>query len=670
MFNRFGVRRLGVLALACSTVALTAISASRAAEDVAATPLPPPAVALEAPAAAPVPATPSLEALPPGETPVPVAVEAPKPEEPAPPVVAAQPLPASDPLLIAIRDRLQKPAGIDKADHAALVAFYGARSDSALWIKDGAFTAPAQAAMAAIGNADDWGLSAKAFALPKLVPGADTNAVADAEVGLSAAALKYARQASGGRVDPSTLSRFNDQRGTFANPSAVLAGLAATDKPGAYLEALHPKHPQFHKLREALLKVRHGGAAKEEPAAAVPAKLSLAAGPSLKPGAEHADVALIRAHLGVPAAAGSEAVYDKALVGAVKSFQQEHGLNANGVLSSATRTALNGGQVKTKAPAASDPARDAERIALNMERWRWLPADMGAFHIQNNVPEYMTRVFKNGAVVHQEKIIVGKTNTPTSVFSANMQFVIFHPEWGVPDSIKMKEILPSLRRKTQGDDFFGLGPTVSDTRVLQRHNLRVSQNGRVVDASQIDWTKTDPRAYQFIQPAGGTNVLGVVKFRFPNRHDIYMHDTPQRDLFAQTTRTFSHGCMRVNNPRRLAEVILAEERGWTPDRVGRQIDSRQSLEVKLEKQFPVHVTYFTARVDETGKLNTFADIYGHDAKLAAALAGRPVPLEQPSTDGPEPLDQTAERRAVPKKGAPAPKAEASLGGLLQGLFGN
>jgi L,D-transpeptidase YcbB len=419
-----------------------------------------------------------------------------------------------------------------------------------------------------------------------------------------------------------------------------------------------------------LLKLRHGPAPVEEPVKAdEPAKLALAIpGPSIKPGAQHPDVAAIRTRFGVAApASGAETTYDKPLVAAVKAFQQEQGLNATGVISNATRTALNGGPAKKKPDAKLDPAREAERIALNMERWRWLPADMGRFHIENNIPEYATRVYKDGKIVHQEKIIVGKTNTPTSVFSANMQFVIFHPEWGVPDSIKVKELLPYLRRKVQGDDFFGVGPSVSDTRILQRQNLRVSQNGQTVDASKIDWTRVDPRQFQFIQAAGGANVLGVVKFRFPNRHDIYMHDTPSRELFSQTVRTFSHGCMRVNNPRRLAEVILAEDRGWTPERVGAQIASSQSLEVKLDKQFPVHVTYFTARVDETGKLQTFNDIYGHDARLQAALSGKPYKLEEVEPAG-ETLSQI-QQRPLPNTKAAAAKP-VGIDNFLQGLFGN
>ncbi len=664
------------VALVCSIAALIAASGAMAADDaasqavsrVAANPV----VAVESQGAPTAQVVPVGEILTPGETPVPLApgavplTAAPEPAAMTP--AAAPPAAVTDPILLAIREQLLKPVkGLEKEDKAALAAYYMARTEGPLWIKAGDFTLAAKAMIAEIANADDWALSAKSYPLPTLAT-ADPAALATAEITLAAAALNYARDASGGRVNPATLSRFNDQRGTFADPDTVLANLAATTEPDAVLRALHPKHPQFVLLREALLKARRGTEAKADAVpVAAPVKLVPSTGPLLKVGKTHPDVALIRDRLAVASAADTEMVYDDTLAAAVKAYQKSQNLKPTGVVNDATRSSLNGA-AKVKVAPPADPTREIERIALNMERWRWLPANLGAFHIENNIPEYVTRVFKNGAIVHQEKIIVGKTNTPTSIFSANMQFVIFHPEWGVPDSIKLKEIWPSLRRKVQGDEFFGIGPTVSDTRILQRQNLRVSYNGQVVDASKIDWSTVDPRRYQFIQAAGGANVLGVVKFRFPNRHDIYMHDTPQRDLFAQTTRSFSHGCMRVNNPRRLAEVILAEDKGWTPERVGAQIASSQSLEVKIEKQFPVHVTYFTARVDEDGKLRTFADLYGHDARLQAALAGKPVKLEDPEQTSGDSFAQTAKSQNGVK--AASAKPQPGLGGFLDGLFGN
>jgi murein L,D-transpeptidase YcbB/YkuD len=167
----------------------------------------------------------------------------------------------------------------------------------------------------------------------------------------------------------------------------------------------------------------------------------------------------------------------------------------------------------------------------------------------------------------------------------------------------------------------------TDTRILQRHNLRVTYNGRPVDASQVDWGQVDIRRFTFIQPAGATNVLGVVKFRFPNRHDIYMHDTPQRELFERPVRLFSHGCIRVQDPGRLAEILLEADKGWSAAQVRALLAQGYNNEITLNTQIPVHVTYFTAVAGEDGTVAYHPDVYGHDSRVLAALSGRPLPLE-------------------------------------------
>jgi murein L,D-transpeptidase YcbB/YkuD len=294
-----------------------------------------------------------------------------------------------------------------------------------------------------------------------------------------------------------------------------------------------------------------------------------------------------------------------------------------------------------------------------MERWRWMPEDMGELYVWDNIPEFTSRVVKKGRLIHSAKIVVGKPETPTVAFSADMKFIVFHPEWGVPDSIKVKELLPYMR--PSGGDFFGFFGG-SDTRILERHNLKVSFNGRPVDASQVNWNQVDIRRFTFIQPAGPSNVLGVVKFRFPNKHDIYMHDTPQRELFEKSVRTFSHGCMRVQNPGRLAEILLAEDKGWSAAYVQGLLAQGYNNEVTLEKQIPVHVTYFTAVADEDGTVRHLGDVYGHDSRLAAALAGRPMPLELAPAGGPEDGQREAKR--------PVKAYKQSSNDIFNGLFGN
>jgi murein L,D-transpeptidase YcbB/YkuD len=271
-----------------------------------------------------------------------------------------------------------------------------------------------------------------------------------------------------------------------------------------------------------------------------------------------------------------------------------------------------------EAEGAARSATSIERLIANMERWRWMPDDLGDFYVWDSVPEQMTRVVDAGKTVLEEKIVVGKPSSPTPIFSADMQFVIFHPSWGVPPGMKVNELWPQLRNT--GGGWFSTLPLAST--VLNAHGLRVSHGGVPVNPDSIDWSHVDIHSFDFTQPPGPSNVLGIVKFRFPNRHDIYMHDTPERNLFGGSVRAFSHGCMRVQNPVSLAEVLLAHDKGWSKDKVQEFV--RHGGEIKLTTPIPVHVTYFTVAAEEQGKLLVFADVYGLDARVASALTGRSV----------------------------------------------
>lgn len=312
-----------------------------------------------------------------------------------------------------------------------------------------------------------------------------------------------------------------------------------------------------------------------------------------------------------------------------------------------------------------------QRIIINLERWRWMPDDLGAFYVHDNVPEQYTRVYKNGEPVLQEKIVVGKPNTPTPMFSANMQFVIFHPSWGVPEGIKTNELAPLLRRYGGESGFLGFGGGDGASRVLARHKLVVTQNGRPVNPDSVNWSSVNVRNYSFTQPPSGDNVLGIVKFRFPNRFDVYMHDTPERHLFNGGQRAFSHGCMRVQNPMHLAEVILAHDKGWSAEKVQGFVRQGGTSEITLSTQVPVHITYFTATADEKGKLNQHPDIYGMDSRVASALAGKAVAVAavkgEPGADVVTGSTERPARRAIrTKKGGEPPAAFNPF----SGLFGN
>jgi murein L,D-transpeptidase YcbB/YkuD len=253
-------------------------------------------------------------------------------------------------------------------------------------------------------------------------------------------------------------------------------------------------------------------------------------------------------------------------------------------------------------------------VLVNMERWRWLPNNLGNFYVRANIPEFKLRVVEDRKVIHSAKIVVGLTNKQTPIFSADMQTIVFNPSWYVPNSIKTEEIRPYIRR-TGG--WFNSGGW--DTSVIERHNLKVAYNGQVVNPQSIDWDRVDIRTLGFRQPPGPDNVLGVVKFLFPNKHDVYMHDTPQRFLFNKEVRAESHGCMRVQNPDEFATVLLKHDRSWSQANTEHQIRTANDSGIALKNRIPVYITYFTAWANPDGSLSTYRDIYGHDARMARAL---------------------------------------------------
>ena len=500
----------------------------------------------------------------------------PSPDAPAPETAtpalqsgAAQPVPPADPVIASIRSKLGDAAlrnATDAKDLAALEAFYAERSDPPVWITSMGFSARAQEAINEISKADDWGLSASAFELPPagdLPDSADDQATA--EIKLQLAVLKYARFARGGRVDPASLSAIIDQAPPLRDPKSVLSEIAAAPAPQAYLQSLHPKHEQFRRLREALLKAR-------------------------------------------------------------------------GI----------GGDAAAKKPRNE---QEIQRILINMERWRWMPLNLGTVYVQDNVPEFMLYVVKNGKTIHADKIAVGELRYATPIFSADMQTIVFNPEWTAPPSVVREDLLPNLR---SGGWFGG-------SSILRQHGLQVKYNGRTVDPGSINWNSVNMANIAFTQPPGPRNVLGKVKFLYPNKHVVYMHDTIRPDLFKPTVRAVGHNCIRMEKPSRLAEILLKEDKGWDAQKVENLIDKGYDSAVNLDHPVPVHTTYFTAVVDDQGKVRTFADIYGLDRKVAPVVLGKAATYEAPADDAnPESNAASAVRPKAPKE---------NVAGSIQGLFG-
>jgi murein L,D-transpeptidase YcbB/YkuD len=601
--------------------------------------------AVDAPAAAtgPAPADPAASSpavAPNTDTAAPPAAAA--PEAPAPAAAVETP-PQPELLGAVVRKQLDtlssEATDADREDAAALKAYYEARKDEPLWIGEDALTAKAAAAIAEIKKADDWGLDAKAFELPLVAEGATLtrDQAADAEMKLSLAVLKYARHARGGRItDPSKqLSSYLDRMPQLLDPKVVLEQIAASTEPAATLRRFHPQHPQFEKLRQRYLELKTSADVAQ-------AIVKLPKGPQLAPGQKHANVALLRQRLGtpLPAAMGNapvdETFYDDALSAAVKAYQTEKGLRPDGVVGAGTRSALN--DVELPSPA---------KIQANMEEWRWMPEDLGSYYVTVNIPEFMIRVVKDGQIIHEERVVTGTTDKQTPVFSAAMELVTVHPRWIVPESIKVRELYPSL---AGGGSYF------------ERQGLRITKNGRPVDPYSIDWSSTDIRKFDIYQPSGPRNALGIVKLSFPNKHIVYFHDTPSKGLFNETSRAFSHGCIRVRNPVKLAQVVLNQDKGWDEATVQSMVDAdADENPITLDRKVPVHITYFTSWIDEQGTEQTAKDVYGHEKRIMQALQGRFDEIAR----GPDHLAPVSanEIRLVQQKN------QKGLGGFFNDLFG-
>jgi murein L,D-transpeptidase YcbB/YkuD len=498
-----------------------------------------------------------------------------------------------------------------KDEQGALVEYYAVPDQRLLWVDEKGLTARGKAVIAEIEKADEYGLRASDYALPSAdgFDSSDANAtdwLAEAETKISFAVLGYARDARGGRIEPARLSRNLDPDLALPNPSEVIESIAIRSDPAAYLRSFQPDQPQFEALRQKLIELRGGKVETAKPVVTVPD------GPVLKLGIEHEQVALLRKRLDVAAEeSANEMLFDETVLKAVRHFQLAHGSVPDGMVGAGTRRLLNNqGQ---RPHEVGSPAR-IRAVLINMERWRWLPHDLGDFYVTVNIPEFMLRVMEDNKPAFTTRVVVGKPDKQTPVFSNEMQTVVFGPYWNVPTSIKVEEIRPYLREEAAW--FFGGG---WNTSVFQRHGLRIRYGGREIDPASVDWNRVDIRNMELYQPPGPGNVLGRVKFVFPNKHDVYMHDTPQKFLFAKPVRAESHGCMRVQNPDQLAAVLLKRDQAWSQARTMSAIETGYDQQVPLRQRIPVYITYFTLKVNDDGAVSTYGDLYGHDARIAAAL---------------------------------------------------
>jgi L,D-transpeptidase YcbB len=476
-----------------------------------------------------------------------------------------------------------------KAERTAVEKFYGAREFAPVWTQGGTLTASGKGVIARLKDAASDGLNASDYPVPDFAAATTPDQLAEAELKLTASMLDYARQAQSGRMHWSQVSGDIQYPEHPIDPFEVLANVTAAKDASAALDSYNPPHKLYKQLKAKLAELRALG---DGPV------IQIEDGPALKytpargkkqPAVEMEDarVPQLRAKLGITENADDKH-YDAKVAEAVRKFQAGAELKPTGILDDRTVKALN------------SPKRDKQidTVIVNMERWRWLPRDLGApslgdAYVILNIPDYTLKVMQHGAQVWSTKVVTGQPGVhATPLLTETMKFITVNPTWNVPPSIIYNEYLPALQQ---------------DPTVLERMGLRLE---RARDGS-----------IHISQPPGERNALGRIRFNFPNKFLVYQHDTPDKHLFAKEERAFSHGCMRVQNPDQYAATLLnitAPNEHYTPEKI-RSMYGRSEIDIKFPTPIPVNITYQTAFVDDAGKLQLRRDVYGRDATMLALL---------------------------------------------------
>ena len=507
------------------------------------------------------------------------------------PVKVSTVAPADQPVADRLRDMLGTKSlrYFDrKNERAAVEKFYTARDYAPQWTQAGKLTDSGKGVIARLKDAASEGLNPTDYPVPDFTAAASPDQLAEAELKLTASMLDYARQAQSGRMHWSQVSADILYPEHPTDPAEVLANISTAKDASAALDGYNPPHKLYKELRAKLAELRGQGDGPVIQIAEGPALAYKAA--TKKQGEvtpEDPRVPQLRAKLGV-ADHPDSTHYDAKVAAAVRKFQESVDLKATGVLDDRTVKAIN------------SPKRDRQidTVLVNMERWRWLPRQLGAASLGNayvilNIPDFTLKVMQNGGQVWTTRVVTGKPgNHATPLLTETMKFITVNPTWNVPPSIIYNEYLPALQQ---------------DPTVLQRMGLKLERNR--------DGT------IHISQPPGEANALGRVRFNFPNKFLVYQHDTPDKHLFARDERAFSHGCMRVQNPDQYAStllnIVMPNER-YTPERI-RSMYGRSEIDLKFPTPLPVNITYQTAFVDDAGKLQIRRDVYGRDATMIALL---------------------------------------------------
>lgn len=502
---------------------------------------------------------------------------------------------------VALRQALEHPDGPrvdgESLDVKALKRFYRQRDFAPVWGADDVGIERAALLVEVLARADAHGLSPRDYHLDAIrdreIETRDDTAIGR-ELLLTDAYFRYATHVRAGRLRPEQA----DQDWGIATPrfdpvSSLTEALRERSSFPAVLASLPPPADGYVRLVGALGRYRTLGAR----AVGWPV---VSPGPVLRPGDSSVRIPLLRRRLATEDDLVSPTPredYDAALENAVRRFQARHGLDVDGIIGPETLRAL------------TVPASDRIRqIELNLERWRWLPRDLGRRYVTVNAADATLQVMEDGRAVLASRVVVGDLRHPTPVVQTRIDAVILNPPWNVPMSIAVEEILPRLRRRPG---------YLADNDIVIRDRRETDPFGRA-----IDWPSVPPDAFPFQlqQQPGPKNPLGRIKFDTPNRFDVYLHDTPIRSLFERMARTASHGCVRVEQARQLAAYLLAEAgTSWSPRTIDEAIATGYTQRISVRRQLPVYLLYWTAFVDADGAVHFHDDVYGRDRRLAAAL---------------------------------------------------
>lgn len=475
----------------------------------------------------------------------------------------------------------------------ALVEHYSATPQD-IWLTDGKPNEKAQAALKVLGEAADDGLERADYAVDVPTDGATDAEQMRFEMALSARFLRYVRDASSGRIDPNRISGYYDFPGKPVDYAAILKDIPAKVDVAAFLQEQHPRNAEYRALRQELATLR----ASNEQSISVDETLLLRPGetsPELPKlltlisrnlddelGGEYGEI--------LYALAGTEA-YSQELVPLFKTLQERAGLKGDGVIGPQTVKALAGVSVADR----------IRKVEVALEQLRWLPSDLGSTRVFINQPSFTASYWEDGQEKLSMRTVIGKTTNQTSFFYDEIEQVDYNPYWGVPQSIIVNEMLPRLRR---------------DPGYLDRAGYEVfNTNGKRVPSSSVAWGAYGSKIpFNVRQVPSEANSLGELKILFPNKHAIYMHDTPQKSFFQRDNRALSHGCVRLSDPRGMAAAVL----GKPVDYVAAKLKQGHSSE-KITRKIPVYVAYFTAWPNAAGTVEYFTDVYGRDTRLMDAI---------------------------------------------------